>query len=149
MPVDTFTKEEFEKVLDTIGKWHQMGVYGLEYRYAIQDDKSVCSIMVNSSINSFTKVSDSSGENSIRVWLAYPNGKPVIGKLQKWITRVPGWDRRMGETIKKLMNIGQQVHYCNKCKKLESVFVVKKEGVNKGRLFKRCECENSFQWVME
>lgn len=160
MSVDVFDKDVFEAcIVDIAWDNHKLdarwaGVVGNEHRYVItvkeiSGTDEVVNILVNSSVNVCTGMSDGAGENSIRGWLADSEGKPLGNKTQRWVTRQPGWEKRLEEMIAKLVEMANSICFCRACNSLEKVFVVKKDGPNKNRLFKRCQCDNSFTWLDE
>lgn len=152
MTIDRFTKARFEEVLAQAHpdvRWECEGFMGSsiegEYRYFATISGHVWA-HVNSSIGA-DGVAAEIGENSIRVWMTDYQGNPLGSKLQRWVTRVLGWEDRLTETLRKVIAIGKVLQYCERCKTVEKVFVVKKEGKNKGRLFTKCSCEHSFNFI--
>lgn len=149
-----FTLEEFTQVLSGIlnkyGLSHSNGkIVGKEYRFTVEVTKfvgrSVC-IMVNSSVGRDGKAAPSN-DNSIRGWIVDERGNPLGNKTQRWITRQVGWEQRLENMMDKLVRMARSLHYCSVCNSIECVYVVKKDGVNKGRLFKTCKCSDSFRWI--
>ena len=117
-----------------------------EFRYKCSISNYVF-IYVNSSIHkSLGGISASRGKDSIRAWLGDEIGKPLGSKTQKWVTRVPGWEKRVIKMLNELQKMGKQLKYCDKCGSIEKVFIAK-TAKNKGRKFKKCNCNNSFQWL--
>lgn len=150
MSVEIFTKQRFEQSLPvnkTTGTalWVSAGLQLGEYTYKIPVN-DVCSIEVRSSVRS-NGVSASTGKDSIRAWLVGPDGKPVGSKVQSYVTRTAGWDTRMVDMLRKLYVMGRLVVKCHRCTKVVQILKVKKEGPNKGALFTKCDCPNSFKWV--
>lgn len=117
MPIHQFNKEEFEKALPVNKKtgstlWKELGLLYGEYCYFVPVTEYT-GIMIRSSIG-ITKYADSSGENSIRMWLVDPNTlNPVGGKLTKYITRVPGWYTRMLKHLRVLYRLAKRVTPCS------------------------------------
>ena len=68
------------------------------------------------------------GENSIRAWLADIQLKPLGSKVQKYITRTPGWQNRLTVMLRKLYMMGVKIEQCPKCKKMKGVYKQKKAG---------------------
>jgi len=159
MTVDTFTKTQFEDAIETICthvryqlRWEEMKTYrvGKEFVYEIPTSHLSIILVIHSSVNTITLESDGSGENSIRVWVKDPyTNKPLMGKTQKWITRVEGWESRLMQVITDLLSKIMQVDFCDDCRNFEHIYKVRKEGANKGRFFKRCQCKNSFEWLKD
>lgn len=150
MPVDIFTKDQFEAALPVNKNtgavlWTAMGMQLGEYTYRIAVNP-VCSIEIRSSIHSNGR-SAQTGKDSIRAWLVDAEGKPVGSKVQSYVTRVSGWEQRLVDMLRKLYVMGQHVVMCNTCSTLVGIYKVKKDGENKGKLFVKCKCSSSFKWV--
>jgi ribosomal protein S27AE len=150
MTTEKFTKKAFEDtltaILDGTGcSWKCAGLYGGEFRYAI-DSSPHTVVMVNSSVMSDGYAADTA-DNSIRVWITDKAGNSLGSKTQKWVTRVPGWGERLAATLDTTLAVAKSLMLCNKCGTVEKVFIVKKEGPNKGRMFTKCECDGSFMWL--
>lgn len=123
---------------------------GDEYWYDIEvKNVSVASvhIRINSSVLVSTGMSAATGENSIRAWLTDGDGNPLGSKVQRWITRQSGWQSRLADMVTTLVTMGQSLRYCNACRTLQRIFIVKKDGPYKGRYFKTCLCDKSFEWI--
>lgn len=145
--IDTFTKQEFEAALPT--SFDPLGLVKGEYCYLVKIDEKV-GIYIRSSIGK-NRMNRSVGKDSIRVHLVkyylvsgeYKHNcvyayKSMGSKLQKYITRVPGWQRRLNKKIELLRELRLSVGDCNECDEPFAIFKVKKEGRNKGRLFSKC-----------
>lgn len=151
MTTERFSKQEFESALQNYQP-ESMGLVDGEYRYCVNvkviKQDGLCSerpmdmkinVFIASSIGP-SGYADGTGENSIRLWLGDESDKPLGNKISRWVTRVPGWEKRMLESLEKLIAMGKRVEYCTKCHQVEKVFIVHKIGPNKGRIFKRCNC---------
>lgn len=150
MSVEIFTRQQFERALPvnkTTGEalWVATGLQKGEYTYKIPVNNS-CSIEVRSSVHA-DGFSAPTGDDSIRAWLVGVDGQPVGSKVQAYVTRTSGWDTRMVNMLRRLFTMGLQVTKCPQCNKVAQVFKVKKEGPNKGKLFTKCDCPNSFKWL--
>lgn len=160
MSTERFTKEQFEAVLATFCQEHGTAIVGNrftfeEYRYQMEiaklsrpnggGDETIL-IEIASSVGP-DGLADAAGDNSIRLYLTNGDGMPVGNKLQKWVTRVPGWETRLTDMLMKLCEMGRLITFCDRCQSLRKIFIVKKDGNNKGRLFMRCNCEHSFKWL--
>lgn len=150
MAVETFSKADFEAALPVAKKdgsklWVSTGLLQGEHTYSIPVNDS-CAITIRSSVKS-SGYSAECGKDSIRAWLSDSEGRPVGSKVQSHVTRTSGWDSRMVTMLRKLYSMGQHVNYCSGCKELVKIFKVKKEGANKGRLFTKCDCPDSFTWI--
>lgn len=151
-----FSQQEFEAALsDSLNGTNysasSAGFVGGEMHYAVVakefGSKKVC-VEIASSIGK-NGYADESGTNSIRIWLADQDGMPLGNKIQRWVTRVAGWETRLKEVLDKALAMASMVEECPTCHTLRKVFVVKKEGKNQGRLFLKCRCDNYFKWLDE
>lgn len=148
MATEKFTKTDFEVCLANVRSlrgFECLGLKGGEFRYFATVSGHV-HVYVNSSVGADGFAADE-GENSIRVWLTDYNGNPLGSKVQRWVTRVSGWQDRLLAVIEKVVAMGKALQLCPRCNTVEKVFIVKKEGKNKGRLFTKCECDHSFTWL--
>ncbi len=159
MTIDIFTKQEFENTLPA--PFDPLGNIQGEWCYFIKIDKKVA-IYIRSSVG-HSGMSKDTGQDSIRLHLVkYIHIKsisshnvysmePLGSKLQKYITRVPGWQKRLNEKIKFLKELRLSVGDCQDCSDPLSILKVKKEGNNKGRLFSKCGdklCTSQwFDWI--
>ena len=110
MAVERFTKQEFEDALplhkETGAKlWEYKGVDNGEAVYIMRVGKmggKDIVISIRSSVG-HNGVSKDTGEDSIRAWASYEDGKPVPGsKIQNYVQRLPGWDIRLKDMLRKL-----------------------------------------------
>lgn len=149
--IDTFTPDEFEAALPVHKEtkqplWKSEGLIDGEYAYSLSINSDII-IQIRSSIHP-NGYSAEVGKDSIRVWLADKDGQPLGSKTGKWVTRSVGWQERMINSLRELWERARKAGYCSKCKVPMGVYKVKKQGPNKGRLFKQCpKCENSFAWL--
>lgn len=174
MPVEIFTREQFEYALPMKGKfacWRGLGIVDGEYSYLIPcTNGNGVGIHIRSSIGPSGKSAEC-GENSIRAWIvdaeASRNGdhRPLGNKIQRWTTREKGWERRLWnpkaekEKDKGLLwhlgKMASMIGPCPQCGTRTRVFRVRKAGPNKGRAFLKCpneECGGQdgrayFQWL--
>ena len=155
MGVEIFSKGDFEKALPVdknTGKrlWLELGLIDGEYTYIIPVRKSKSGdevrIVVRSSV-SRSGVSAPNGQDSIRAWLVDQEGQPLGSKVSKWTTRLPGWQGRLTKVLRTLWGWAIKAGDCPKCGRPKSVFKVKKDGPNKGRIFARCAEHNGFTWL--
>jgi superfamily I DNA/RNA helicase len=149
MTTERFSLKDFEQALEP-HPWTYEGLVSGEHVYRIVlDNSDLAQIQVRSSIDS-SGVAASTGEDSIRAWLVETKtGKPIGSKVSKWVTRVPGWQDRLNETIEILKEWWSLSGACPDCGKPKGIFKVKKEGKNKGRVFSKCQFHNHFQWLDE
>jgi ssDNA-binding Zn-finger/Zn-ribbon topoisomerase 1 len=108
--IDRFSREKFESVLTHIAnplKINCVGIVGDEYRYSIPVSGNVL-IYVNSSVGHDGYAATVSA-NSIRMWIADANGKPLAKKKQEYITRVPGWELRMEKVYQKTLETAKRI----------------------------------------
>lgn len=156
MTVEIFDRAKFQDALSVALdgkdlKWQDVGFQGGELHYVIpvyafNEIDNFVGVEINSTIRK-DGLSAGTGEDSIRVWIADADGHPLGNKTQRWVTRVSGWERRLAEVLSKVIEMAGQIGICPTCNNLEKVFIVKKDGPNKGRLFKKC-CD-VFVWLDE
>jgi hypothetical protein len=167
MAIDHFTREQFEAALPP-NLYQCMGVVNGEWTYFMSVTRNLANLStVSISIRSSVGPDDQSaavGEDSIRLWLIDMSGKPVAGKLTKYITRVKGWEKRMVTQLRTLYKIGLSLKPCPTCGELRHAFTAGKgkdsmaKPENVGRLFQKCcrvdargkgqhGCERSFEWI--
>jgi len=171
MPIDHFTREQFEAALPQGVSIHgtlvfSEGVVDGEYCYRIPVVSFRTNVGLYIAIRSSVKAdghSADTGEDSIRLYLMCPTG-PVASKLTKYVTRVKGWEQRMTVQLRTLYKIGLSLKPCLSCGALRHAFIAgkgkdaKAKPENKGRLFQRCVtedgmvkgkrgCRDSFEWI--
>lgn len=165
MTIETFTKEQFENALPH----HKRGGQPLcreinfgssEHVYLLQIDETT-GIEIRSSISPKTGKSTGSGEDSIRAWLVEFTeidtitgrklvSKPLGTKVNRWTTRLPGWEGRLEDVLRTLYGWRKTAGNCPKCGKPKKIGKVKKENANKGRVFAKCfDCDTGFIWLTE
>jgi hypothetical protein len=168
MPVDIFTREQFEAALprhkDTgVPLWKldtdPAEEYGTEWEYLVTAPNGLF-IRVRSSVSRVTSTSDECGENSIRCWIVGPDqNTPWGSKVGKWVTRMPGWEGRLAIVLRKLYKMAAGCGPCPSCRftlKGQLKVFITKRGPNKGRVFYACEHRQKdgtgcryFQWEKE
>lgn len=165
--VDRFNKAEFEAALPkhkTTGEplWTYAGMMDGEHVYTVivgtVNDK--VQIEVRSSVQANGRSAES-GENSIRAWLTWfdkDRGEwfPLGSKVQTYITRRPGWQDRLTETLRTLYGWRLKAKNCSNCGKPKGIFKVSKTGANHGRVYASCtnpkcrrEHREGFVWITE
>lgn len=157
--IKQFSLEDFHNTLadglDTLG-YRPVPVnvgdpcYTNEYNFRVVVSlfpKGTVCVMANSSIRRGQDVADAAGENSIRVWLCDMDGKPLGSKVGRWVTRQPGWRERLIEKVGFLVAMAEKVQPCPQCGDLMKVFIVNKDGPNKGRIFTKCNLHGNFRWL--
>lgn len=146
--VAEFTRVHFESALPTSKEsmahklWKPLGLLNGEYSYIIPIvGKPEFGIMVRSSVHADGQ-SAGAGEDSIRCWIVKNEaGWPGWGsKIAKYVTRVPGWEKRLIDTLKKLYKMALAIEVCQYCSSWMKVFKVRKQGPNRGRIFLKCDC---------
>ncbi len=146
MPVDTFTKDQFDAALPQLprtsafeaGQW----VWTLPVR-------SGMAIKVYSGIGA-SGVSAGCGEDSIRAVIVRTGDGRVYGsKLKRWVTRQPGWRARMTDMLRAMWKLALLTGPCN-CGGCVGVYVARKAGPNKGRMFRKCDGAKCrvFEWLV-
>ena len=83
-------------------------------------------IIIRSSIdsNSNNLISGSSGNNSIRIYIASKRKDGSIdysAKILRWITRYPGWDERILDQLSMYRKIALATGFCNTCGEFRSI----------------------------
>lgn len=149
-----FTAEEFEGVLKNVCDEYSLtfvkdGYRGNELRYHVLV-KTLGSVQVCVDVNSTIGrdgFADPAGEDSIRMWVTDSDGNPLGNKVGKWTTRQAGWEDRVTDKLGLTIEMADAIEICQKCNTMEKVFVVKKDGPNKGRVFIRCNCPKRFVWL--
>ena len=150
--IDVFTRTEFEAALPLIKKTHQAlwnyaGFIGGEHAYTVPVKPGVI-IQVRSSIGA-DGYSRDVAKDSIRCWLTDPTGKPLGSKYGRWVTRVPGWDKRLTEILRALWKFGRRLVACPKCGQQMSAFKTS-GGPNEGRWYMKCaDCQWWDSWLTE
>ena len=122
MPVEIFTKDQFEEVLELfkVG-WEEKYEYG-EWRYHIaQGKKGVLHVASSVGLDGLSKAS---GKDSIRVWGSYM-GKP-IKKTKRWITRVPGWEDRLRDRLFGVCKDIRDLDYAPRCPRCNALMILRK-----------------------
>lgn len=161
--VDTFDIEYFESVLpkrisDDKPLWEREDVPALNggevtYRIRMGDPQGV-HIRLRSSINASTGLSDPTGQNSIRMWLADDHNRPLGHKIDEYTTRLPGWEKRMWSKFNKLRNLRREAGDCDVCGHPRYIWKVKKaDSEFRGQRFAKCirfpECKKRKPiWLM-
>lgn len=158
MPVETFNRYQFQKALPknkNTGEqmWQYAGQIKGEEVYYVNTAQPDVFIMVRSSVRGATGWSADSGEDSIRCYLINKDGKPMGSKVNRWTTRMPGWEKRLTEVLRTLYGWTIKSGRCA-CGEPKAIFKVKKSGSNKGRVFADCpkkenKCKNQFVWLTE
>src|SRR4029077_6405380 len=75
---------------------------------------------------------------------------PAGSKLQKFITRLPGWEGRLTSLLRIFYKVALHIHPCPKCNVRLRVFKVRNgKPANRGRLFLSCKTCSHFEWVPE
>lgn len=157
MPIEHFTKEEFEAALpkDKNGTqlWSYEGIDAGEHIYIIRVTNKI-SIFIRSSVWDNGKSAES-GEDSIRAWLVDNNMGPLSVKTQRWVTRLPNWEIRLVDMLRTLYAWGLKSNICPHCGKPRHIYKVHKKGPNYGRIFAKCADQfncvaaGTFIWLTE
>lgn len=146
--IDQFTTQRFERAIPDASF---IGMKDGEAVYHILLDERV-SIIIRSSIGS-DGIARNTGKDSIRLWLQ-DGSKPLGGKLQRYITRVAGWETRLTNEIQRLRELFARTGYCPKCRNPKAIYLSRTPR-NPNRLFTKCdECSTpnkpyGFKWIDE
>lgn len=151
MTVDHFTVDQFDSIIKSIraSSCHSGIIMGERIWYVPLDAQT--QITVRSSIH-VSGTSASSGDDSIRLWLSELNdGHARLGKVDTYTTRVAGWEHRLRVKIEYLASLRNLAGDCARCENPLHIFLVAKDGPNKGRPFATCKnCsdeKNNFFWL--
>ena len=176
MTIEIFTKKQFENALP-VNKytgaplWSCMGFVRGTWQYLIKIDdvKNIepvgaqIGILIQSTV-ARNGISKDVAEDSIRLWLVEfwgefrPGGEmgtwsemPISVKTLRWITRQPGWQKRLDLSIRQLWYMRKAAGNCPGCGKPKLIAKSKKRNENFGRMFATCRsipnCPNSFEWI--
>jgi hypothetical protein len=99
-------------------------------------------IRVYSSIDPRSGIARDTGEDSIRLVLFNRQDKPLC-KLGHYVTRVPGWQRRLRAKARELWGIARRLPRCTKGHKAQLCKC--RSGQNVGRVFAKCWIDN--EWL--
>ena len=154
MPVESFTREQFEAALprnkrsgDPLCK--PLGVQDKEYAYMLPIiGRQHVGILIRSSVDS-SGVSAGCGEDSIRAYIVDPTTqKPLAKKLTRWTTRQRGWESRLTNLLQRLYKTALRIKDCEKCK-IPMRLRVSKTEKNPDRPFLSCPNCDAFEWLKE
>lgn len=147
MSIDNFGLQDFFDALQPYKSDGPKFVQG-EYVWYVVAQKGN-KIIIRSSIALDGKANPA-GKDSIRCWLADENGNPLAPKLQKYVTRVAGWQGRMQEKIDRLFDLSGKLGNCPKCGAVLRI-IKSTTAKNPGRLFKKCSagCKDWIGWFDE
>ncbi|MBD3251294.1 hypothetical protein GF380_02360, partial [Candidatus Uhrbacteria bacterium] len=106
--IDRFDKERFEAALPVNKKtgeqlWEYAGFTGGEHVYIVPVVGTNKRIVVRSSVGR-DGLSAEAGADSIRHWVEYHwkgTWRPLSKGDKSWTTRVPGWEKRMANALRK------------------------------------------------
>jgi DNA helicase II / ATP-dependent DNA helicase PcrA len=144
MTIDRFSKERFEQVIAPYGD-HTCAFSMGEFVYTIPLDAQV-SIRIRSSIGA-SEIADEAGQDSIRLNLICRQDNSYLGKLDgMYITRVPGWEVRLGIKFATLSTYRRKAGDCPDCRmplKIHVSTTLK----NPNRPFAKCDACEKFFWI--
>ena len=156
MPVDIFNKLQFEDALPKVVFTCVFeGTFAGQYTYTLPVANGMA-IKVYSGIGA-SGVSADCGEDSIRaVIVRVSDGKVYGSKLKRWVTRQPGWRARMTGMLREMWKLALLTGPCA-CGGTVGVYLVRKAGANKGRMFRKCDGDKCvamsgrplFQWLVK
>ena len=144
MTVEIFDVDTFLSVLPA-GSYQSDIEYG-EYIFLVPID-GTSAVKIRSSITQSGESADS-GENSIRLYLWNTFVNKFLGKIDTYTTRVKGWEKRLLVKIEYMKALRDKAGDCPECMQPKLIFLVSKEGANKGRPFCKCmDCDSGFAWL--
>lgn len=133
--IESFTQAQFENVLAQSDlDYSSLGFVQGELTYILTVDSKV-KIEIRSTIDA-TGTSRETGKDSIRLWLIDVDKRP-LGKVDKWLQRTKGWDVRLLQKVKELIEIRKLAGDCPICCDAAAVFVSHSEK-NDGKLYAKC-----------
>lgn len=148
MPIDHFTREQFESYLP-VGKingeqlWKPLGIISREYCYLVPVSPYI-GILVRSSVGT-AGMSARAGQDSIRLYIVRSDTlTPYGSKLSKWTTRLPGWPERMLTILRSLWLMARKAGPCLRCNTGFCGIYRTKIG---GGIFLKCDHCMNFEWV--
>jgi hypothetical protein len=150
MPVETFTKKQFENTLPE--NFTHIGLEKGEETYTVEAGQ-FCIVKIRSSIKS-NGISALTGKDSIRMWLTVKRGNSYIplGKRPALTQRIEGWEGRMetklSDLIAKGKSITSGISNCPECN--QPLFAgLSKSEKNKDRPYAKCftHFKQSFTWL--
>lgn len=148
MSIDRFSLEDFSKALPA--KATHLGMEKGEHVFAVQLTQ-YCRLYVRSSIGE-SGIAGDTGEDSIRIIYQLYQGESwrSVGKGDgKWITRVPGWQRRLEEALVGMSESPAQwvPELCGKCGKGGVFVALSKSEKNPNRPFAKHDACGWFTWL--
>lgn len=155
--IDHFSLSEFEQALPINKKtgarlWEPVGLLQGEWVYRIPVGGSGrIFITVRSSVRADGHSADTA-KDSIRAWLCDDRGKALAGKTQAYVTRVPGWQKRMTDMLRELYSWGVKAGVCPHCQEPKRILKVhRKDSPNYNRVYAKCwTCkDNGFVWLSD
>ncbi len=176
MPVDHFTREQFEAVLPR----HKLNGAALHQPPTLENGQWVYTFPVGSTypgaangvgLRLYSGIgsdgnSAACGKDSIRVIVVrLSDGRCYGSKLQRWVTRQRGWEGRLVVLLRAMWRMALKAGPCldvveghgkavirtgTPCGGFWGVYRCRKPGANKGRLFRKCDgaC-GGFEWLAE
>jgi hypothetical protein len=150
MSVDHFSRAQFEAALPCLKGtrtplWGYTGLISGEHQYYLPVKPGVI-IVIRSSVGADGHSAEAA-KDSIRCWLADPQGKPLGSKYGRWVTRVGGWERRLTDVLRALWTFGRKLVNCPKCQHQMKAFKTG-GGPNEGRWYMKCtECNWWDSWL--
>jgi hypothetical protein len=150
--IQRYTRAEFEASLPKHKLTGEplstpLGLISREFCYLLPIAETGAGILIRSSVGQ-DGVCAETGEDSIRAYLVRTSDLSPLGpKLQRWVTRVPGWDRRLQNILRDLYKLGLHVQPCKRCGIMRGIVKIKK-GKNSGRFALACRaCPESFELI--
>ncbi len=169
MPVEIFTTDQFDAALPHVQGKPLARTSSFEdgqWTYMLPVANGMA-IKVYSGIGS-SGVSADCGEDSIRaVIVRLSDGRVYGSKLKRWVTRQPGWRARLTDMLREMWKLALLTGPCNAsivtatygdmpygsrpCGGTIGVYLVRKPGPNKGRMFRKCDGDKCkvFEWLVK
>lgn len=147
MPVEQFTCVEFESALPVHKKtglplWKPLGLIDGEHCYLLPVTEHA-GLLIRSSIRA-NGMSAPSREDSIRIRIVRTRDMATTGsKLQKYTTRLPGWQNRLTKQLREMWSMAKEtgpchiIHANGPCPGWIGIYKCR-TGNHKGQLFRKC-----------
>ena len=149
MAVEIIYLSKFESALIST-KAQNLGIVQGEYSFWRPiDSNPLFGVYVRSSIGA-SKISDETGKDSIRVYLAkkVENRIELVGFSGHWLTRSKGWESRLLEKMREIYGafIRKEYKTCPICGEILIINKIKKlNSPNKGKMFGACPKKEHFK----
>ncbi len=153
MPIEQFTREEFEAALPN-GKWSAIGINQGEYCYEIpvshREYGLLTSLLIRSSVHADGVAADV-GQDSIRIMIVDGVDRKVIAsKSVSHVKRTKNWRTTMMTHLREAYKLALHIRPCPRCKHIMGLYRVKsKDSRAYGLHFLKCLNERCGRTIFE